>query len=341
MADESPPRINKKNPNAILHNDGVVSAVSVKVDLWVFSFQKDQVASAGSYGRSPHGHLFAVEELKPAQQFKESLPGVSGSNIAAYVFDIAFNRKEDLKGYERRDIFILENGTIYSATESEASKDYKALTSAINKFMNQKKAMPKTVFRGTDQHAWIADPDPRHNIEINKDGSASVRLRFPDIEQLKSHYQATDRPYLQLSPVRFKDSNTYLKAQFNQTGFVKFLIKVANEGKEAAMNVRQDIPVKSHAPSSTAPLGTPETVSISAGERKFLAQEVLLTRGPSSTSDAAPDEKATGIDFKESPLTVKTIVYYSSKEDLRSQYRTAVTYELKENVIILVSAEYE
>lgn len=342
MADESPPRINKKNPDAILHNDGAVSAVSVKVDLWVLSFQKDQVASAGSYGRSPHGHLFAVEELKPVQQVKESIPGVSGADIAAYVFDVTFNRKEDLRGYERRDIFFLEKGTIYTAGEFEARKDYKTLTLAINKFMNEKKDMPKTVFRGTNQRAWIADPDPRHDIELNKDGSALVRLRFSDIEQLKSHYHATDRPYLQLSPVRFKDFNTYLKAQFNQnTGTVKFVIEVANEGKEAAMNVRQDIPMKPQAPSSTSPLGTPETVSISPGERKFLTQEVSLRRVPSNLSDAAQDETSTRIDFKESPLSVKTTVYYSSKGDLQGQYRTAVTYELKENSVKLVSAEYE
>ena len=184
MADESPPRINKKNPDAILHNDGAVGAVSIKVDLWVLSFQKDQVASAGSYGRSPHGHLFAVEELKPGQQVKASIPGVSGSDVAAYVFDLTFNRKDDLRGYERRDIFFLEKGTIYTAGELEARKDYKTLASAIDKFMNEKKAMPKTVLRGTNQRAWIADPDPRHHIELNKDGSASVRLRFPNIEPL-------------------------------------------------------------------------------------------------------------------------------------------------------------
>ena len=342
MAEETPPRINKKNPDAILHNDGAISAVSVKVDLWILSFQKDQVASAGSYGRSPHNHLFAVEELKPAQQFKESIPGVSGSNIGAYVFDVTFNRKEDLRGYERRDIFFLEKGMIYTAAEFEVRKDYKTLTLAINKFMNEKETMPKTIFRGTNQRAWIADPDPRHDIELNKNGSASVRLRFPDIEQLKSHYHATDRPYLQLSPIKFKDSNTYLKAQFNQTtGTVKFMIEVANEGKKTAMNVRQDIPAKPQAPSSPSPLGTPETVSISPGERKFLTQEVSLRRVPSNPSDAAPDEKATGIDFKKSPLLIKTTVYYISKKDLQSQYRTAVTYELKENGVKLVSSEYE
>ena len=158
----------------------------------------------------------------------------------------------------------------------------------------------------------------------------------------KSHYHATERPYLQLSPVRFKDSYSYLKAQFSETtGIVKFVIEVANEGKETAMNVRQDIPVKPQAPSSTSPLGTPETVSISPGERKFLIQEVSLRRVSSNPSGAAPDEKATGIDLKESPLSIKTTVYYSSKKDFQSQYRTAVTYELKENSVKLVSAEYE
>ena len=55
MTEESPPRINKKNPDAIIHNDGAVSAVSVRGDLWFLSFKEDQVDSAGSYGRSPHG----------------------------------------------------------------------------------------------------------------------------------------------------------------------------------------------------------------------------------------------------------------------------------------------
>lgn len=342
MAGESPPRINKKNPDAILHNDGAVSAVSVKVDLWALSFQKGQVAFAGSYGKSPHGHLFAVEELKPAQQAKESIPGLSGSAIAVYIFDMTFNRKDDLKGYERREIFFVEKGVIYAAGEFESHKDYKALTSAIKKFMNEKQALPKTVFRGTDQHAWIVDPDPRHDIKLNNDGSVSLKLRFPDIEQLKSHYRAIDRPYLQLSPVRLKDSNTYLTAKFNQnTGTVNFMIEVINEGNGAAIKVRQDIPAKSQASLNTGSMDPTETVSIAPGERKFLRQEVFFRRVPSDSSATAPDDASTRINFEESPLFIKTTIHYSSEGDIQSQYRTALTYELKENSVKLVSAEYE
>ena len=240
------------------------------------------------------------------------------------------------------DIFFVEKGTIYTAGEFEARKDYKTLTSAINKFMHAKRDIAKTVFRGTSQGAWIADPDPRHYIELNKDGSASVKLRFSDIEQLKSNYHATDRPCLQLSPVRFKDSNTYLKAQFSEaTGTVKFVIEVANEGKGTAINVRQDFPVEPQAPSSSSPLGSPETVSISPGERKFLTQEVSLRRAPSNPSNASPDEKADWDRLEESPLSIKITVYYSSNKDFQSQYRTSIKYELKEDSVKFVSADYE
>lgn len=343
IAGESPPRINKTNPEAILLNDGAVSAVSVRVDLWSLSFQKDQVAFAGGYGRSPHGHLFSVEELGPGQQLKEPIPGISGSAIAVYIFDMTYHRKDDLKAYERREMFFTENGVIYTASEFESREDYKTLTAAIKKFMNEKNTMPKTIFRGTDQHAWIADPDPRHDIALNKDGSASLRLRFPDMDQLKRHYRTIDRPYLQLTPAKFKDSNSYLKAKFSQNmGTVNYLIEVTNEGNVPASNVRQDIPTRLQASPTSGTLPSTETVSIAPSGKKFLKQEVLLRRVPSAsmatTTDAA---SAAEINFEQSPLLVKTTLHYSLEKDTQSRYRTTVTYELRENTVKFIGAEYE
>lgn len=324
---ESPPRINKRNPDAIIYNDGAVSVVSLKVDSWVMGFDssKGQIVTAAKYGRSPHYHLFSVDEFKPSEELKQSIPGISNLDIGIYIFDLAYNRKEDLEKYERRDVLFVEKGIIYRESEFDRHKDYKTLTEAIRQFMNELNTLPKTEFKGTDQHAWVIDPNPRHDVKLNKDGSASLRLRFFNLEQLKTHYSSINRPYLSMAPVKFKDSNTYLKATFHQnTGIVNFVFEVTNEGNEIATDVRQDA----------------ETISILSGQKKFLKQEVLLKREPSN-STKLPDEVSESLNFEDHPLFVKTTIYYSSKESIQKQYRTTVTYELKKTGVRLIDSEFE
>jgi hypothetical protein len=321
------PSINKKNPDAILRNDGPVIALSVKVDLWVLYFQREQVTNAGSLGKSPHGHLFAVDELKPSQELRQSVVGGSGSSLAAYIMDIEFNRKGDLKAFKRRDIFFVEKGVIYREEEFERRQEYKSLLAAIERFMTEKKGLPKTTFRGTDENAWIADPDPRHAVTLNEDGSASLSLRFTDIQQLKSHYQTTKRPVLLITPVRFKDSNTYLKAKYGRDkGTVNYKLEVTNQGDEIAI-VQQDI-------------NSTETVSIAPGEKKYLNQEVFLARATPGPSNKASIQESTEINFETNPLLTKTVLYYRAKGDIQTQYRSTVTYEIKNRYLNLISEEY-
>lgn len=341
---ESPPRINKTNPDAIIHNDGAVSVVSLKVDSWVMVFDSSQVkiASAGKYGRSPHYHLFSVDEFKPSEKLKQSIPGISTRDIGIYIFDLAYNRKGDLKEYGRRDVFFVEKGIIYTEREFDRHKDYKNLTEAIKKFMNERNSLPKTEFRGTDQHIWVVDASPRHDIKLNKDGSASLRLRFLTMEQLKSYYSSINRPYLSMTPVRFTDSNTYLKAKFDRdTGVVNFVYKVINEGNEIAIDVQEDDYEKPQA-SGKAGSSPPhaETTSILPGQKKYLRMEVLLKHEPSK-STKLPNEVSEGINFEESPLLVRKTIYYSSKEGNKNQYKTTVTYEFKNSGVKLIDSEFE
>ena len=344
ITEESPLRINKRNPDAIIYNDGAVSVVSLRIDSWALGYDrsKGQISVGAKYGQSPHGHLFSVDELEPSENIKKSIPGISKSDIAIYLFDLAYNRKEDLKEYEHREMFFVEMGVIYTESEFESHKNYENLTEGIKKFINKANSLPKTYFRGTDQHAWIVDADPRYDIKLNEDGSASLKLRFFDIEQLKNHYSSISRPYLRMTPVKFTDTNTYLKAKFEQnTGTVNFVYEVINEGKEIAIDIQQVHFEKSQISADAAPSRPQaETISILPGQKKYLNQEVLLKRDPSKASKL-PDTASGGINFEESPLLIKTTIFYSSKEGVKKQYKTTVTHEFRKTSVKLIDSEFE
>lgn len=128
ISTESPPKINKTNPDAVLCNDGAVSVTSLKVDLWILPFDKKLGiidGYPGQFGKSPQGHLFAITEFGPSQKENASVPGINASDhIAIYVFDLSYYRAADLKEYRRREMFFTESNFIFTEKEFVNRNEY-------------------------------------------------------------------------------------------------------------------------------------------------------------------------------------------------------------------------
>lgn len=333
---ESIPRINKENPDIILYNDGAVSVVALKVDLWFLGFDKrtGKIVTGGRWGQSPHMHLFAIDKFDPSATESKSVNGVHGSEvIGIYIADLAFNREVDWKEYKSRYIFLLENDFIYTEEGFSHRDEYESMVNEIDKFIADSTAQPGTWLRAVDQ-GWIVDLNPEHRAIFHEDGSFRIIRKFYDIEKLKSFWTSKRRPFLTIKPAKFKTTNSFLEYKIEGgKNIVRVQFEVSNDSSETAFNVVQE------AEESASPWS--ERVSIPPGHRKFIVQ-TIVAEPVSSKASAVPCTPAPCLELDTLGLVVKNkAILYSGTESDKNEYRTAISCELKKESAEVLFAEFE
>lgn len=169
---------NKRHPKLTITNRGLKTIAPIKADITMFILKRtlDQVSSAAILSHRMHGHAIFEPELKPGLSVSASLPGVKNwAKPAAYRIFIEVIIPDHQEYPDISLLYLVDKNGI----QLEGSKLSKSVASKIKEailyFEKREDTKKKLTVYSPLDGIWVPQAEPGVNLELNEDGSLTVK----------------------------------------------------------------------------------------------------------------------------------------------------------------------
>ena len=325
------------NPEITFTNTGPVKAIAFSVDYERYLYDKSlsAIVSRSSLFSVTHGHLVFEKKLEPADSIKEQLDGFhSQNNVGIYVFTISYYRESDMKMFDRKEIFFIENDEVFSEKDYAKNNNYKAVVQAMKK---PHKPLSACFYaegvEGTNGPVWALET-PKTGMTMmagDRSGLAYTGTLPEDPRTaIKEYYAKAKRPLLYVRPVKLEETGTYVgKLEIVGADTLKANIKyeVENIGDVEAVNVSEVG-------------GMSYDKALKTGEKIYLNIPIFLKNG--SIHDRSMQDMLRDMEKQGYVINIKnevTICYF--QESVNREYRATVAYKIEKNNVSLIKIQLD
>lgn len=307
---------NKRNPDVIISNRGPTKAVSVacNLNIYIYDSIKDAITKYANQRFKNLDYAFFSHEIKPFEELRHSTIGIGGNNLLSiYVLEIVYHREPDMKAFNKKEYFFIENNKIISNNVFKKDKRYgKLMHMTENYTPRSKEGYIEVKFTGVDKKTWYIDADNALSARKSNDGRITI-LGLP-IEQEK--HLNKGYPYLKIKPSRFKETGYYIDAQVvNDYIEAKIVFEVINTGDSCAI-ITED--------------GFEAITYIEPHQVKYLTKTVTCRKHDNTTPS---EDLLSAIETEETIFQLKSSVLYRVANDKDKLFKSTFSYKIGKNAV--------